>query len=75
MDTMARKKKSGEAQEAAKPAAQRSGMPIHVWVDEDLARAFTAYIESTEPRVFRTAAVEVALKDFLRKKGFWPPKP
>jgi len=69
MPPASRKRQPGES----KPV-QRFGIPLHVWLDEDLARAFTAYIESTEPRVFRTSAVEVALKDFLRKHGFWPPK-
>jgi hypothetical protein len=48
-------------------------MPIHAWIDEELGDAFKAYLVSMEVRVTATSAIEVALKEFLKKRGFWPP--
>lgn len=67
MSDKKKKPKSGD-----KP--KRAGVPLHVWIDEGLAAALQAYLDETEPNVFKTAAVETALKDFLRLKGHWPPK-
>lgn len=58
-----------------KKKPNRSGVPLHVWIDPAIAEALQSYLEATEPKVFKTAAVESALKDFLRAKGCWPPKP
>lgn len=60
---------------AKKKPTKRSGVPLHVWIDPALAAALEAYLEQTEPSVFKTAAVETALRGFLREKGHWPPKP
>lgn len=46
---------------------------IHAWVDDELADALQAYVDSTEPRVSKTSTIEAALRAFLREKGFWPP--
>ena len=51
----------------------RSGIPIHAWIDEQLGDAFKAYLSSMEVRITATSAIEVALKEFLKKRGFWPP--
>jgi hypothetical protein len=51
----------------------RTGVPLHVWIDPAIAAALQAYLDGTEPSVFKTAAVESALREFLRARGHWPP--
>lgn len=65
-------KREGDSGKAKKP--RRAGVPLHAWIDEAIMSAMDSYLKATEPRVSKTAAIEVALKDFLRGKGFWPPK-
>lgn len=52
--------------------ATRSGAPLHCWIDPDVMAAVDEYVEESEPRVSKTAFVEAALKDLLRKYGCWP---
>ncbi len=72
MPTMTDRKKKKDGEE--KKPAKRSGVPLHVWIDPELAEALREYLESSEPSVFKTAAVESALREFLRGKGHWPRK-
>jgi hypothetical protein len=67
-----RKKPSGGSSGPRKPS--RSGTPLHIWIDEDLAQALQGYLDSTDPRVAKTAFVESVLREALRVKGFWPHK-
>lgn len=67
-------KKEEAKSETPKPKPNRTGTPLHVWIDTSIADALEAYLKATEPSVFKTAAVESALRDFLRRMGFWPPK-
>jgi hypothetical protein len=67
--TMAKRKGSGAG--GRKP--QRSGVPLNAWIEESIMQALESYLDSTDPRVSKTAALESALKDFLKGKGFWPP--
>ena len=81
-DTMARKRKKPTEAEQQHPAederpkqpSSRTGTPLHAWIDDEIAGAFQEYIESTDPRVSKTASLETALKEFLRSRGFWPRK-
>jgi hypothetical protein len=57
------------------PPTRRKGTPLHVWLPKELEAAFQGYLDSEEPAVSKTAAVEAALRGFLRGKGFWPPSP
>ncbi len=66
------RKKKDEPKAPRKP--NRSGVPFYVYVDPAIDEAMRLYIESTEPRVSKTAAAESAFKAFLREKGFWPLK-
>lgn len=68
MPTMAKHK-----QGASRNPPNRSGEPLNVWLPTELMDAIRAYLASTSPRVSKTAAVEIAMQDFLRGKGFWPP--
>ena len=74
MHHMARKKSKPTETEPLSVTADktRSGMPLHAWIDEELGEAFKRYLRSMEVRITMTSAIEVALKDFLRKRGFWP---
>jgi cytochrome c553 len=45
---------------------------MQAWIDADVFDALDDYTDGAEPRVSKTAAIESALKDFLRKQGFWP---
>ncbi|MFO0846623.1 MAG: hypothetical protein U0797_30360 [Gemmataceae bacterium] len=67
--TMAKRKGSGSS--GKKP--QRSGVPLNAWIEEPIMQALEMYLDGTDPRVSKTAALESALKDFLKGKGFWPP--
>jgi len=51
----------------------RTGKPVNVWIDPALYEALRAYLGSQRPRPTTTSVVEVALEDFLRARGFWPP--
>ena len=76
MGRMARKKSKSGEKEAVQdaPPKPRSGTPIHAWIDEELGEAFKRYLTSMEVKITATSAIEVALKEFLRNRGFWPPK-
>jgi hypothetical protein len=52
----------------------RSGTALHCWIDDDLHAALEAFRKATEPEPSKTRTVETALKDFLRLRGFWPPR-
>jgi hypothetical protein len=52
---------------------QRKGVPLHIWIDPVLSAAIAAYMDSMPVKPTLTAAVSAALKDFLRRNGFWPP--
>ena len=65
------RKRNDEPSEPRKP--NRTGVPFYVYVDLAIDEAMTRYLESTEPKVSKTAAAESAFKAFLREKGFWPP--
>lgn len=51
----------------------RTGRAVTAWLDSDLWAAFDRYIQSLDPTPSNTAALESALRHFLREKGFWPP--
>lgn len=53
--------------------SNRTGKPVNVWIEPALYAALKSYLDSQRPRPTTTSAVEVALEDFLRTKGFWPP--
>ena len=69
--TTPRKGRQGRKDGAKKP--NRTGVPFYVNIEPAIDEAMARYLDSTEPRVSKTAAAESALKAFLRSKGFWPP--
>jgi hypothetical protein len=76
MPLMAKRRTSKPAQPATPPAdppkTQRSGRALGLYISDQLADALDAYIASTRPRVSKTSALEVALEEFLRARGFLP---
>lgn len=76
--TRPRKKASDDKPADVKPAdvrrPNRTGVPLHIYVHTEIDQALQEYLESTEPRVPKTAAVESALRAFLAERGFWPRK-
>ncbi len=66
--TMARKKPKVEN----KPTPERqgrSGKPVQVYLSDELVAALDAYIARARPRPTKTAVIEMALEDLLRKAG------
>ncbi len=76
MSVVMGKKRNDETQsEPIEPRRpNRSGESLHVYIDPAIADALRGYLAATEPEVSKTAAVESALREFLRSKGQWPPK-
>ncbi len=53
----------------------RSGKPVHAWVRDPVRDALDAYLAQPEVPIL-THAVELALIEFLQRRGFWPwPRP
>lgn len=52
---------------------RRSGENLNVWVRSELFAALLGWLETTKPRVSKTAAVEEAIEAFLAERGHWPP--
>lgn len=74
MNLMTRPKKS----EAPAKRNVRSGSPVNVYIDEDLRTAVDAFISAhnlkdEHPASLRST-VEASLRQYLKEKGFWPPK-
>jgi hypothetical protein len=69
--TMARKKTKPEGPTPGRQ--KRYGKPVQVYLSDELSAALDAYIEAARPRPTKTAVIETALEDLLRKAGHWPP--
>jgi hypothetical protein len=71
MSVMAKRRQSEPAD--GNSGRIRVGENLNVWVREEIVEALRAYLASVRPRTTKTASVEVALEEFLRARGFWPP--
>lgn len=61
-----------DGDDAATP--NRSGRPVNVWVSDDVYDAMERFRQSRDPfPPTKTDIVEVALQEFLKKLGFYPP--
>lgn len=80
MLVMADPKKSarGGSKKAPKPDGDakpnRAGKPINVWIPEELFEAFEAYRNSHKFPPKKTDVVELAIQEYLKSQGYWPPK-
>ncbi len=62
-------------QSRSKPPKKQGRSPaytLYARIDPELGAAFEDYINHTKPKPTNTSAVELALEEFLRDKGFWP---
>src|SRR5262245_31141660 len=67
MAGMATKKKHGNGR-GRKPA-----YTLFVRISPQLGAAFEGYVAATEPRPSRTSVLELALREYLTRRGVWPP--
>lgn len=73
-----RRKKDDSASEpkqaTPKTPPNRSGVPLYVYIPDDMGAALQKYLDESLPRVSKTSAVEAAMAAFLEEKGYWPPR-
>ena len=55
-----------------KKSTNRTGVPLHAWIDEALMNALNDYIDAGELKVSKTSCIEAALRDWLRGRGCLP---
>jgi hypothetical protein len=72
MEAVANKRTTPDDSEGKKP--KRTGVPVYAYVDPELRHALDRYLEETRPNPSLTSALEVALEEFLKARGYWPPK-
>ena len=46
---------------------------VYARIDQELGEVFSAHIESIEPQTTLTAVLEMAVREYLAKRGLWPP--
>ena len=68
------KRKNKDSEMPATTSPKRTGRNVNAWVDPDIWSALEAYFRSLELRPTTTQVIELALKEFLDKRGFWPPE-
>lgn len=74
-DMASKKTKPAEvpAKKAGRPSTGRKPTYlVYVRIRPSLGTALDAYIAATRPTPTQTAAVELALEEFLTKNGHWP---
>lgn len=65
------KKKKGKNGSPRRKPPQRTGKPLHVWLDPPLRDALDTLL--TQTRRSLTTEVSIALEEHLKKAGLWPP--
>lgn len=71
--TMTRKPHKPSSEPApGRPSSRRSGKAVQVYLPDELSDALNAYIGGTRPTPTKTAVIEMALEDLLRKAGYLP---
>lgn len=73
MSVMAKRKQDGSTPK--RPTANRVGVPFYVYLHPDIQAALAQFLEASEARISKTAFTEMAFKEVLRARGFWPYKP
>ncbi len=51
----------------------RSGRTVYAWIDERIRHAIDRFLASEDAPTL-TKAMETAWKEYLQKRGYWPPK-
>lgn len=70
MGCMAPPSNKNDRSKKKRPA--RTGVPIHVWVDEDIRDALQDFIRSHELPPKIVDAVSLFIREGLTKRGFYP---
>ena len=63
------------AQTSTDVAEESTVWKLFTKIDVALKDPFDAYMESLEYPTDQARVIEKAFKEFLEKRGFWPPKP
>ncbi len=71
MRTMARKRSNSDKPKQPRP--NRSGLPLHVYLDVELRRTIDQLVLQTRRSL--TTEVTIALEEHLKRAGLWPPPP
>jgi hypothetical protein len=56
------------------PKAERSGVGKMFYLDDELSQALDHFLDDQEFRPTQTTVFSLALKEFLRSRGYYPPK-
>ena len=54
--------------------AKRNGKALNLILAAELRDALDAYLNESEPSLSLTSAVSQAIKEYLKKFGYWPPR-
>ncbi len=78
LSRMGRKKKGDVSSATTQKKPVRDGRNFNFWADPDLSQALESYrsslLEKGQPEGEYTKHLELALKEYLNKRGFWPPQ-
>jgi hypothetical protein len=66
------KKKPGKP---GRPPGRKPTAPIFARIDLDLFQAWHDHVERLKPKTTINAMVALAIEEYLRSKGDWPPPP
>jgi hypothetical protein len=55
------------------PEQDRTGKSLQVWIPAELKDALDSFVNASRPKTSLTSCVEVAIEDFLKQHGAWPP--
>lgn len=58
-----------------RPAGRKPTTTIYARVEPSLGAALDAYLDSLRPRPTTTSVIVVAIEEYLKQQGFWPPPP
>jgi hypothetical protein len=59
--------------EQVEPGRSRQGKNLNVWIEGALRDAVDMAVEQSRPRTNLKGIVEVALQEYLKTVGLWPP--
>jgi hypothetical protein len=67
------KKRPGPGRPRKDEPAPRKGTPLHCWINEALREALDGFIDQSRPRGSLKDHIEIAIEEYLEKRGHWPP--
>jgi hypothetical protein len=75
MNTATADKTASMKNNRGRPKLRQASYSLYVRVPPELGEALEQYQRSLRIRPALTSIAEVALQDFLKAEGFWPPRP